>query len=181
MSRKRRTIHEDDAYPLHDQWGMAQQAYSAEDDIFSCLYPEKKLVTLEGGERMIDAIYRRYAPTRDRPRLDLRWYGAAKYRVGESCGHYDVVRHVIWGPGGVMDIPTLIHEVAHSLTWNQRWHAHGPEFMRLLIDLHCWHLSIPLSEGLEEVREETLLIVPTKLRVGHDPCNVNWIRKKRRA
>lgn len=179
MSRKRRTIHEDDAYLLHDAWGMAQQAYSAEDDIFSCLYPEKKLVTLEGGTRMIDAIYRRYAPSRARPRLDLRIYGAAKYH--STCGHYDVARHVIWGPGGHMDVPTLIHEVAHSLTWKQSWYGHGPEFMRLLIELHCWHLRIPLKEGLEEVREETLLVVPAKLRLGHDPTNVNWIRKKRCA
>lgn len=178
MSR-RRTIHEDDAYP-RDRWGMAQQAYSAEDDIFTVLYPDKKkLVTLEGGERLIDAIYRRYAPNRPRPRLDLRIYGAAKYQ--STCAHYDVTRHVIWGPGGYMDIPTLIHEVAHSLTWRQSWCAHGPEFMRLLIELHCWHLRIPLGEGLEEVREDAQLDVPTQLRLGHDPCNVNWIRKKRRA
>lgn len=182
MSRKRRTLHEDDAWPLNDRWGMAQAAYSAEDDIFSKLYPEeKKIVTQEGGERMIDAIYRRYAPNRQRPRLDLRWYGPWAYRKGDTKGHYDVVRHTIWGPGGVMDIPTLIHEIAHSLTWRQSWRAHGPEFMRFVIELHCWHLRIPLKEGLEDVREDHFLEVPTKLRLGHDPTNVNWIRKKRRA
>jgi len=179
MSRKR-IIHEDDAYPLHDQWGQAQQAYSAEDDTFTHLYPKRQLVTQEGGELLIDNVYRRFAPTRQRPKLDLRIYGAARYH--STCGHYDVTRHTIWGPGGYMDVPTLIHEVAHSLTWNQRWYAHGPEFIRMIVELHCFHLSLRVSEELEDTRNDYPdYDVPDALKLGNNPVNVQWIRKKRRA
>lgn len=180
---RRRIIHERNAYKTADGHGGTIAAYEDEQGQFEDYYPDyipytdKCTVTQEQGEAIIESIYRRYAPNRQRPRLLLMKY--KKKKSAKNCSaSYTVATHTIWSPAGILDHGMLVHEVAHSLTWRQDWPAHGPEFMRMVIELNCWYLHLSVPVKVREAREAHGFAGSDDLVLGDDPTKITWVRKK---
>lgn len=180
---RRRIIHEGNAYKAADGHGGTMAAYEDEQGQFEDYYPDylpytkKCSVTRDEGEAIIEAAYKRYAPNRKRPRLLLMNY--KKRKSADNCSaSYTVVTHTIWSAAGILDHNMLLHEIAHSLTWKQDWPAHGPEFMRMVIELNCWYLHLNVRTKVREAREAHGFSGHDDLVIGDDPTEVTWIRNK---
>lgn len=173
----RRVIHERDAYK-RDACQQVARAYAFEGDVFWDCFPpvtKKNELTKERALELIEEVYAAFAPNRIRPKL--RW--SRRRKTPGHNGSYNPPTHAIWLPAGHCDENILLHELAHSLTWKPSWTGHGEYFLRMLIELHCWYLRIPVTQVVAIAQEEHDMDVADAMRIGDDPTKVTWIRRKR--
>ena len=154
--------------PVKDKRGNADRVYNFEWSTFWGLYDDEP-VMLNAGRRRIDAIYKHFAPSRKRPDLKLLHLAPKRVRSMDTAAYYTPDYHRITSTLLVFNEVYLTHETTHSLSERDTWEAHGPEFVRNLIEIHCWRLKMAAAPRVRLAREHWGLRVADAFRLGRDP------------
>jgi hypothetical protein len=153
---------------VRDKPGNAGSVYKFEWRAFWGLYDETPLLRPHA-EAIIERIYARYAPNRKRPTLTLTDVGPTRRRRVKYAGYYEPQTHRIGSHVLILNNLYLTHEVVHSLSERDSWEPHGPEFLRNLIEVHCWRLKMAVAPRVRLARDVCGLRVADRFKLGRDP------------
>lgn len=154
---------------MKDKPGSALKLYKFEWACFWNLYDDTPILEPHA-RRSIDLIYEKFAPNRKRPELKLLDVAPARRREMGTAAYYVPGYHRITSTLLVLNECYLTHEVVHSLSERDTWAAHGPEFTRNLIEVHCWRLQMAVKPRVRLARNFYRLPVADTFRLGRDPA-----------